>query len=83
MRALHRPAFQVQWTTRWPRLRAARHAIGLARNRHSVGIDEALVAAIGQRQPGENIDFAFTVAPALLHLRNIVRLPVETRGNIS
>ena len=88
MRALHRPASQVQRASGWPRLRAAPLAVGFARNRHGVGVQEALIAAIGQGQPGENIDLFLAgrggrgAVFRALDLRDIIGLPVKACGHI-
>ena len=82
MRTLRWPTFEVKRAARRPCLRATPYPIRLARNRHHVGIDKALVAAIGQRQPSKHIDLAFAIGATLLHLRDIIRLSVEASGHI-
>ena len=85
MGTLRGPAPKRQSTARWSRLLCAPFAIGFPRNGHGVGVDKALVAAIGDGQPGEYIDLSLadTVGIKRLGVRDVVGLPVKTRCHVS
>ena len=77
MGPLHRPASNDQRTTGWTNLISATFAIGFSGDHHHIGIFKTLIAAIGNGQPGEQIQFRLFGSFALLNGRDIIGLPVK------